>query len=270
MDLKLEGKRALISGSNGGIGESIAAMLAREGAEVVIHGRDRSRAESVASRIREAGGAAFVAVGDLATDDGAKSTIEAALEQLGSIDILVNNAGGNESTTTGWFDFSIDEWETAFRGNTLSAVRLIQALVPPMRDRSWGRVINIGSAGGVQPEPYVAHYCGAKATINNLTVSLSKALPQSGVTVNTVSPGVIRTPALEDWLVNEARSRGWPGSSFEDFEPRYLEEMRPLSVGRIGRVEDVGALVAFLASPVADFITGANFRVDGGQVLTVN
>ena len=271
MDLQLEGKRALVTGSNGGIGESIARLLAAEGVAVAIHGRDQERARSTAARIEASGGRAVVAVGDLATDAGAEATARAALDQLGGVDILVNNAGGNEQTSVaGWFGFTTEDWEAVFQANALSAVRLCRALVPAMRERGWGRVINIGSAGGVQAEPYVAHYCAAKAAVNNLTLGLSKALARSGVTVNTVSPGVIRTPALEAWLIREARSRGWSGERFEDFEPRYLDEMRPLSASRIGRVEDVGALVTFLASPRAEFLTGANFRVDGGQVLAVN
>ncbi len=273
MDLQLAGKRALVTGSSSGIGRGIAAFLAREGVTVVVHGRNRERTERAAEMIRSAGGTAHVAIGDLATDEGAAGVIRGALEQAGGIDILVNNAGGNEAAgggMPGWFDVQPMHWIGTMQQNVVSIVRMVQALVPPMRERGWGRVINIASAAGSQATAETPDYCAAKAAVINMTLSLSKALARSGVVANAVSPGCTRTEALERWLGEFAINQGWP----EDYDAREARFMDlgylPVATQRLGRVEDIGAMVAFLASPLAGFITGANYRIDGGQCQSVN
>lgn len=269
MDLKIEGKRALVTGASSGIGRGIALALAAEGADVVVHGRDRARCEETASAIRAAGGSACIALGDLAIDAGAADVAGAA----GEIDILVNNIGGTESTgggLTGWFDVKPEHWAGALQQNLVSAVRMVHALVPAMRVRGWGRVINISSGGGASPPDTVPEYCAAKAGLNNMTVGLSKALARSGVTVNTVSPGCTRTRMFENSLATIGDARGWP----EDLDAREALFMDlgifPCTTQRYGRPEDIGTLVAWLASPHADFVNGANYRIDGGQVQAVN
>lgn len=270
MDLQLRGKRALISGSNTGLGQGIARVLAREGAMVLVHGRNTERCRSVADEINRTGGRAFFAVGDLATDEGAQAVAKSGAEQLGGVDILVNNAGGYEGNESpNWFDISPEKWVITYQQNTLSAARLIQALVPDMRERGWGRVINISTGGGTEPGPLMADYCASKAAIGNLTMSLSKALARTGVTVNTVSPGTIRTSRFETWVVDVGHQMGWEGDT-DAMEARFIREIYPNTVGHTGRVEDIANMVAYLVSPLAGFITGANFRVDGGQLQSIN
>jgi NAD(P)-dependent dehydrogenase (short-subunit alcohol dehydrogenase family) len=271
MDLQLKDKRALVTGSNTGIGKGIAAVLAREGATVVIHGRNSERAEMAAKDIKNSGGRAIVVLGDLATDAGAKKVADAVIAGLGGIDILVNNAGGNETANFGnpeWFDVPVEHWGAVTQQNVVSSVRLIKALVPGMRERHWGRVINISSLGGFQPTAQVPNYCAAKAAVLNLTVSLAKALARTGITVNTVSPGLVRTPMLEAWLAGLGKQLGWEGN-FEALEARFVTELMPLAVSQVARVEEIGDVVAFLASPLSRFITGANVHVDGGQSQTL-
>ncbi len=273
MDLKLAGKRALVTGSSSGIGRGIATVLAREGAVLVVHGRNRERTEETARIIRAAGCTAHVALGDLATDRGAAEVARAAEEQVGGIDILVNNIGGTESTgggLLGWFDIKPEHWAGAMQQNLIAAVRMIHAFVPAMRERGWGRVINVASAGGTAPPETVPDYCAAKAGIINMSVSLSKALARSGVTVNTVSPGCTRTEMFEQTLERMAAANGWP-DDYEAREARFMElGLFPCVSERYGRPEDIGTLVAFLASPLAAFANGANYRVDGGQCQSVN
>ena len=148
LDLKLEGKRALVTGSSSGIGESIARLLAQAGAAVVVHGRNAERAERVAADInKQKGGRAWVALGDLAGEEGGARVASRTLETLGGIDILVNNAGGADDGMKPWFETPIDEWKDVFEQNVFSAVRLIRLLVPRMKESGWGRVIQISKSG---------------------------------------------------------------------------------------------------------------------------
>lgn len=273
MDLNLTGKRALVTGSSFGIGRGIATVLAGEGATVIVHGRNHERAGETATTIREAGGTAHLALGDLATDDGANEVAQAVARHTGGIDILVNNIGGTESYgghKLAWFEVGTEQWLGTLQQNLVSAVRMIHAFVPTMRERGWGRVINISSGGAAEPPVSVPDYCAAKAGLNNLTVSLSKELSRSGVTVNTVSPGCTRTDMLEKSLEHLAAQHGWP-DDYESREARFMDlDVFACTSERFGRPADVGRLVAFLASPLSAFVNGANYRIDGGQVQSVN
>jgi len=273
MDLDLKGKRALVTGSTSGIGRGIATVLGGEGVSVVVHGRDRERAEETAALVRDAGGTAHLAFGDLASDDGAAAVAEAVERHTGGIDILVNNIGGTESyggQMLSWFEIGTAEWIGTLQQNLVSAVRMIHAFVPAMRERGWGRVINISSGGGAEPPVSVPDYCAAKAGLNNLTVSLSKELSRTGVTVNTVSPGCTRTDMFEKSLQRMAEANGWP-DDYETREARFMDMgVFACTSERFGRPQDVGTLVAFLASPLSAFVNGANYRIDGGQVQSVN
>lgn len=273
MDLQLAGKRALVTGSSSGIGRGVAQVLAREGVVVVVHGRNWERADETAVAIRAAGGTVHVAIGDLATDEGAAAVVEATAQATGGIDILVNNLGGNESAgggLNGWFNDTPDVWGGTMQQNLVAPVRMIHAFVPAMRERGWGRVINVSSGGGSQPTPQAAAYCAAKAAVINLTVSLSLELARSGVTVNTISPGCTRTDMFERTLTTMGEANGWP----DDMDAREAAFMDlglfPCASERYGRPEDIGTLIAFVASPLAAFVNGANYRIDGGQVQSVN
>ena len=273
MDLNLRGKRALVTGSSSGIGRGIAHVLAREGVHVVVHGRNEARTAAVCAAILDEGGAASTALGNLATDAGAATVERAVAAATGGIDILVNNIGGNEAAgggLNGWFADTPEVWTGTMQQNLVAPVRMIHAFVPAMRERGWGRVINISSGGGSQPTPQAAAYCAAKAAVINLTVSLSIELARTGVTVNTVSPGCTRTEMFERTLTTMGEANGWP----DDMDVREAKFMDlgifPCASERYGRPEDIGALVAYLASPGSAFVNGANYRIDGGQVQSVN
>jgi len=268
MDLQLNGRRALVTGSSSGIGEGIARMLAQEGCTVVVHGRNRERAEKIASGINAAG----VAIGDLSTDEGAATVhAEARAALSGSIEILVNNAGGSSTgnTSRAPIDIKVDDWISNYHTNALAAVRLCHLAVPEMVTAKWGRVIQISSAVAVQPNNLGSDYSGAKAALNNFTVSLAGSLRGVGVTVNTVSPGIIMVDGMIRWGRKKFDD---PNMTIEQITQRMAAEkvfdLPP--VGRLGTPEDLALVVCMLASPLAGYVTGANYRVDGGQVRSVN
>jgi len=268
MDLALGGKRALITGSTSGIGIGIAKRLADEGAVVVIHGRNPARGEKVVEDLVQGGATASLVLGDLSRDDEAAHVCDEVLGALGGIDILVNNAAHTGDGHVDWFDDTIARWEEAYQSKPMAAVRMIKRLVPGMIERGWGRVINIGSAAAVQPTAGQPSQYASYAAMLNLTAGLARSMTVGGVTVNTVSPGVIMTPAVEAWGTDLGRQQGWP-EDWAEIEKRLVTTFLPLPVQRIGRVEDIGAAVAFLASPLAGYITGINMRIDGGQIQSV-
>jgi NAD(P)-dependent dehydrogenase (short-subunit alcohol dehydrogenase family) len=267
MDLRLNGKRAMVTGSSSGIGAAIAAALAAEGARVVVHGRDADRTEAVAAGIRGDGGEARAVLGDLTTDAGAEHAASRANELLGAVDILINVAGGTGDDSFTWNTTGPGQWVEQFELNTISAVRMIGHLAGGMTRNGWGRIIQIGSIAANLPLPHqVPAYCASKAALPVLAVSLAKTLAGTGVTVNTVTLGYVETPLLRRYALNQpgARGRAW-----EEIAPDMVEALG-IAAGRFGLPGDAAAMVAFLSSPLADWITGANVRVDGGQCGFVN
>ena len=268
MDLDLKGRRALVTGSSSGIGEAIVHMLAREGASVVVHGRNRERAEAVAMAI----GAAGVAIGELAEDEGPQSVHAEAVAALGgNIEILINNAGGNSEGNSAKKPFEIDapDFLSNFRANTLGAVQLCQLCIPEMVEARFGRIVNVSSAVAMQPNNVGADYSAAKAALNNYTVSLAGSLRNVGVTANILTPGII----MVDGLLRFGREKfGNPDASFEEICEKFGEakvfDIPP--VGRVGKPEELAMVACLLASPLSGFITGANYRVDGGQSRGLN
>jgi NAD(P)-dependent dehydrogenase (short-subunit alcohol dehydrogenase family) len=266
MDLRLVGKRALVTGSTAGLGAATAMLLAEEGVEVVVHGRSRERANGVADAIRAKGGRADVALGDLATDPGADAVAAEALAG-GDIDILVNNAGSYEHRS--WSELTPADWAETYQRNVVSGVRMIRHLVPGMRDRGWGRVIQIGGGLAVQPSAAQPEYNATLSARHNLAVSLARELKDSGVTSNVVAPGAVLVPPVRELLTGAASSYGW-GETWAQIERGAVRELFPNDVGRLGRPEEIAAAVAYLASPLADYVSGAVLRVDGGTIRSVN
>jgi Dehydrogenases with different specificities (related to short-chain alcohol dehydrogenases) len=258
MELSLSGHTALVTGSSSGLGSAIVQRLAAEGCAVIVHGRQRDSAERVAQGIRRTGAQATVVLGDLADEAQAAQVRDAASSH--GVDVLVNNAG--PFSEHDWDNVDPADWGAAYQGNVISAVRLIQGLIPAIRERGWGRVINIGSRATVTPLPNMVEYSAAKAAVVNLTVSLAQHLTGTGVTANCVSPGVILTPSLRQMFIDRSADEH---HRWEDIEPSVTADYAPNPVGRLGRPEDIANAVAFLASPLADYINGVNLRVDGGM-----
>lgn len=260
MDLGLAGRRALITGSSAGIGAGIAARLAAEGARICVHGRDAARAEEVAHAVAAAGGEAHVALGELTNDAGAAAVAETARAALGGIDILVNVTGGTGDDSFTWDSTAPADWAAQYELNTLSAVRMINLAVPGMKEAGWGRLLQIGSIAAGLPLPHqVPAYCASKAALPVIAVSLAKTLAGTGITANTITSGYVETPLLRRYAATVSGGRPW-----EETAPEMVATLG-IPAGRFGLPADIAALVAFLASPVADWINGANIRIDGGQ-----
>jgi 3-oxoacyl-[acyl-carrier protein] reductase len=265
MDLELKGKRALITGSSAGLGEAIARLLAAEGAEVIVHGRNEVRATAVANSINDTGGRATYVLGDLSTDEGADAVANGALAG-GPVDILVNNAGAY--TPRPWLQVSVDDWRDSYNVNVLAYVRMIHRLLPAMKILGRGRIVQIGSSGGIEPFALQPDYLAATAARHNLTVSLARELKGTGITSNTVAPGPMLVENTKNMLLNMAGQYGW-GDNWADIERNAVEQFVQNDVGRFGKPEEVAAAVAYLSGPMADYVTGALLRVDGGHTRSV-
>jgi len=256
MDLDLRSKRVLVSGSSRGTGAGIARVLAREGAIVFIHGFELEAAEVVARSIRDEGFDARAVAGDIRTDVGARDVAAST----GEVDILVNNYGVAES---GSWQSPTSDWIDIYEKNVLSGVRLVQALTSGMKSRGWGRVVFVSTVGYARPNSRMPHYYASKMALINMTLSLAKELAHTGITVNCISPGIIATAEIREMYERRAIQQGEP-SDWSALEQKIVRGDMPNPAGIVGTPEDIGELVAFLASERARYINAANIRIDGG------
>ena len=201
MDLLLSGHRALVTGSSSGIGEAIARRLAAEGASGVVHGRRAEAVHSVVDSIRSRGGDATGALANLADAGDIARLVNDALANR-PVDIVVNNAAA--FVNRGWDDASPEDWLELYAINVAAVVRVVHGLLPSMRLAGWGRIIQMGTGEAINPFAFMPDYAATKAAILNLTVSLAKHLDRTGITANTVSPGIVVTPGVEQFYRQEA------------------------------------------------------------------
>ena len=265
MDLRIDGRVALVTGSSKGIGEGIVRGLAREGAVVIVHGRDAATAEEVAHDIVARGGRAHVMTGDLTKDDEVRHLVERAQAFAKPIEILVNNAGGSGGTED-WSTTSPETWASVYDRNTLAAVRVTARILPKMREARWGRIVNVSSLAAMMPPSTRPDYSAAKAAMVAMSASLAKAVAAEGITVNTVSPGTIRSGKLEAAFRKAAADGGLrEDAPWAEVERAALPLFAAVPMERVGTLEDISDAVAFLVSPRAGYITGTNLRIDGGM-----
>lgn len=258
LDLQLQGKQALVTGSTSGIGYAIAASLLGEGADVIINGRSRESVDAAIARLREATGrTAKGFAADMSTAEGT-AAVHAAFPD---VDILVNNVGGygpqpfEESTD--------DDWYRLIDLNVMSGVRLSRLYLPRMREQDWGRIIFISSESAYHIPPDSIHYGMTKAAQIAVARGLAEATATTGITVNSVLPGPTRTQFAESFIANQVAQ----GRSAAEVERQFFDTFRPTSlIKRFADPAEVGNFVAYVASPLASATTGAALRVDGGTV----
>ncbi|MGR3434390.1 MAG: SDR family NAD(P)-dependent oxidoreductase [Shimia sp.] len=259
MDLKIKGKRALVTGATGGLGRETARFLHEEGVELFLSDLDADETAKVAEEF----GAGHAAA-DVSTVEGCEGLVRDAGT---AFDIWVHATG----VTGGKGDplkISEEEWADAIDVDFLSAVRLARHLCPPMIERGWGRVVFVTSENVAQPYPDETVYNSAKSALLSFAKSIAMQHSGSGMLVNCVAPAFIETPMTDGMMEKRADEEG---VSFDEAVEGFLAEERPyLVLGRRGRPEEVGAVIAMLCSEHASFVTGANWRVDGGAVGSID
>jgi NAD(P)-dependent dehydrogenase (short-subunit alcohol dehydrogenase family) len=253
MNLQLESKTALVTGSTKGIGFAIARLLAAEGANVIVNGRSQ---ESARAATRKIGQSACGIAADVSTAVGCAELVR----QLPSVDILVNNAGIFEPKP--FTEIPDADWERFYQVNVMSGVRLTRAYLPGMLQRNWGRVIFMSSESGVQIPEEMIHYGMTKAAELALVNGIAQLTKRTGVTVNAVLPGPTASEGVTDFMNTLAAGAN---QSPAEFEKEFFRNVRPTSLlQRFETVDEVANPVTYLCSPLASATNGAAVRVDGG------
>ena len=269
MDLALEGKVAIVTGGNKGIGRGISDALVDEGCHLCICSRHEDEVRQAAEELeqRSANNVRVLAVvADLTDEADRQKLVEEAIQEFGTVDILVNNAGtvGEGGTLDAT---PVEEWRSLFELNLFAVVDLVKQVVPHMQENDWGRIINVSSENGQQPYPDMISYSASKGALDNFSKSLSKQYAKDGILVNTVSPAFIETPLVNTMMEQSAEQQG---ISKDEAIKQFLKNNRPhIELERPGHIDEVGPVVAFLASEKASFVNGSNYRIDGGSVASV-
>jgi len=256
MDLELRDKVALVGGASRGLGRAVAAALAAEGARVALCARGEEALAATAAALPAAPESVLHRAADLTRPEQLDRWIDAALERWGRVDILVNNAGGPPPGT--FAELTPRQWQEAVDLLLLPPTRAIARVLPGMKERRWGRILNLTSIAVKQPVPGLMLSNAIRAALTGLAKTLADEVGPRGITVNNLAPGYFATARLEGLIADEAARRGVePAAVRAEFTAR-------VPLGRLGEPAELAALAAFLCSPRAGYITGATFQVDGG------
>jgi NAD(P)-dependent dehydrogenase (short-subunit alcohol dehydrogenase family) len=255
---ELQGKTALITGGTKGIGKAIADRLARAGATVIVSARNNPGNAGLEHH--------FIAA-DLTQPEDASTLAQEVSDKFGGIDILINNVGGLTTPGGGFSTLTDQHWENELQLNLLAAIRLDRTLLPKMLEQKSGVIIHISSIAARQPLWNLnMAYAVSKAALNSYSKALATELASKGVRVLTVSPGATKTPPMEQFVRDYAASTG---ITIEDAFGQLLSQTGGIPMGRMAEPNEVAALVHFLVSPGAAYLTGSNYAIDGGSLPVV-
>ncbi len=259
MDLGLQGKVALVMAASKGLGRAVATELAREGARVVISSRDEDTLAQTAAEINEEMGAEVAHhAADITRAGDVSALVSHAADRFGGVDVLVNNAGGPPGGT--FDDLEDEDWQAGFELTLLNVIRAVREVLPRMRSRGGGRIVNVASSSVKQPIENLILSNTFRAGIAGLAKSLAIELAPDGILVNTLGPGRISTGRSQSMDASQAESQGVPVEEVRgSFEAR-------IPLGRYGTPEEFARVAAFLASPANGYVTGQAVLVDGGMV----
>uniref|UniRef100_A0A450T863 3-oxoacyl-[acyl-carrier protein] reductase n=1 Tax=Candidatus Kentrum sp. FW TaxID=2126338 RepID=A0A450T863_9GAMM len=267
MDLGINGKVALVTGGNRGIGLASALEMAREGCNVIITDKDEAGLIRAERRIRALGVKTLVVLADLEEASGADKVVSAAFDEFGQVDILFNNAGHIHPCTT--ISATDTEWESQINIHLMACVRTCRAIIPKMIEKKWGRIINMSSTAGITPGRGVPDYSAAKAAVINYTQSIAMEFSKYGICATALCPGFVHTRIWEGFFHPEA-----PEKSNDETENLISKSIQSLAkdvsgVKRFARPEEIGKVVTFLASESASFVSGCTIQVDGGALAGI-
>jgi 3-oxoacyl-[acyl-carrier protein] reductase len=259
MDLRLEGKAALVLASSRGLGRAVATELAAEGAGVMISSRNEGDLASTAAEISGATGAEVdYHVADVTRAEDVRTLVGRTAERFGGVDVLITNTGGPPGGT--FDDFEDADWQAGFELTLLNVIRTVREVLPHMRSRGGGRIVNVASSSVKQPIENLILSNTFRAGIAGLAKSLAIELAPDGILVNTLGPGRISTERSQSMDASQAEARGVPVEEVRgSFESR-------IPLGRYGTPEEFARVAAFLASPANSYVTGQAILVDGGMV----
>ena len=261
MDLGLKGKIALVAASSAGIGRAVAQALAVEGMDLVMCARRNGPLEAARQEIEALGGRAVSVPADLTQPEGVKEVVAAAFGAFGRVDVLVTNTGGPPA---GPFEaHTSEDWKRAVEQNLFSVLNLVRDVLPGMRERGWGRIINVTSIAVKQPSDNLILSNAVRAAVTGFARTLATETAMDGITVNNVMPGFTRTDRLTELAGKRSEIKGVAP------EEIWASWHREIPMGRVGEPRELAALVAFLASEQASYITAQSIAVDGGWIKSL-
>lgn len=256
MNLKLKNKVAVIGGSSKGLGHGCAVSLAKEGANIVICSNDEKSLKAAAESIRNLGVEVLPLQVDMASKEDNEKTINETIKKFGRIDILINNSGGPAAGN--FFDFKDEDWEKAFNDVLLYVVRLTRMATPHMKKNNWGRIINLTSLTVKEPSENLILSNVFRTGVVSMAKTLSRELIKHNITINNICPGAFKTDRAIELMKKQAAKNN---KTVEEIE---AEAIKSMPLGRYQRPEELGDLVTFLCSELAEGITGTTIQIDGG------
>lgn len=268
MNLGIEGATAVVAGGTKGMGRATAEVLAADGARVAVFARGATALSETTKALEDLGSPEAIGLSvDVSSADSVARAVAEIDRTWGTLNMLVSTVGPGTVGTID--DLAEAQWQEAFNVGTMSAVRCVRGFLPMIRKADWGRIVLVSAHSTKRQAPTLIAYTAAKSALTSISKNLSKTLAPEGILVNTVSPGTFLTGGVRSWLEGMAEERGIDPNNLADLNRIIAEDFgEPCDLGRAGLPEEIGAVIAFLASRRNSYMTGANINVDGGSDFT--